>query len=157
VGDESISRPWSKYSEGSSAFDRKAQKNQPEKVAPEKIQVTKKKAIVSEEQALLEKIKTDPGMRAFVDAMKPRSKSKVWANEGDGLDSAVTVKQEAVKSKKAGGDDVLLTRTHMKFDSDTSSDEEYDDAPAMPNKVHSTFVCVSVSRSSKMHISLCTW
>lgn len=71
-------------------------------------------------------------MQAFVNAMKPRSKSRVWENEGDGLQEANTVvKQEAVRSKKTGGEDVLLTRTHVKFDnSDTSSDEDYDDAPA---------------------------
>ncbi len=142
VGDESITRPWSKYSEGSSAHERVVQKHKPLDAA-EKGKKEKKPLILTEEQALLRKIKTDPEIKAFVDAMKPRSKGKVWENEGDGLNmAAVSVKQEAVMSKKTGGDGMLLTRTHMKFESDTSSDEEYDEAPESTNKVSLFFgVC----------------
>ena len=63
--------------------------------------------------------------------MKPRNKGKVWENEGDGLEAIKDVQQQAVRSKKAGGEDIMLTRTHVKFEgSDESSDEEYDDLPA---------------------------
>ena len=69
-------------------------------------------------------------MAAFVEAMKPRRKGKIWENDDDLLTSQpAVVKQEVVKSKKAGGDGVLLTRTHLKFDA-SESDAEYDDAPA---------------------------
>jgi hypothetical protein len=126
-----------------------ADKNKKEKKAP----------VLTEEQALLRKIKTDPEIKAFVNAMKPRSKGKVWENEGDGLDmTAVSVKQEAVMSKKTGGDGMLLTRTHMKFESDTSSDEEYDDAPENANKVsYCVCVCVCACGCIRFFLHVCVW
>ena len=50
-------------------------------------------------------------MAAFVEAMKPRRKGKIWENDDDLLTSQpAVVKQEVVKSKKAGGDGVLLNK-----------------------------------------------
>ncbi len=131
VGDGELHRPWSKYSEGSSAYVRSTKKTKPADSIDSKGKPEKSK-VVSKEQELLQKIKTDPEMRAFVEAMKPRSKGKIWEND-DGLQAAqpAVVKQVLVKSKKTGGDGVLLTRTHVKFDgSDEESDGEYEDAPA---------------------------
>jgi multiple RNA-binding domain-containing protein 1 len=132
-GDETIARPWSKYSEGSSAKERIDRKNAP--IASQKENAAKnaakKQVKKTAEQELLEKVKTDPNLKAYVEAMKPRSKGKVWENEGDGLEAIKDVQQQAVRSKKAGGEDIMLTRTHVKFEgSDESSDEEYDDLPA---------------------------
>ncbi len=100
------------------------------KDTPEPKEKAGKPRPVSKEHELLQKIKTDPEMRAFVEAMKPRRQGKIWENDDDLLTSQpAVVKQEQVKSKKSGGDGVLLTRTHLKFENE-ESDEEYEDAPA---------------------------
>eukprot|EP00960_Hanusia_phi_P003386 99200-Hanusia_phi.AAC.3 len=86
-------------------------------------------------------------MRAFVESFKPRSKTKVRELYArlrcyfHGRDSDVPVvmtlvlaymRMVAVKSKKAGGEGIVHTRTHVKFDDSDAgtSDEEYEEIPA---------------------------
>jgi len=85
-GDENLARPWSRYSEGSSAHLRTAKKNE-SKAAPSESSgkrdgkkdgmEAKRKTIVSKDHELLERAKTDPKMKAFIEAFKPRTKTKV--------------------------------------------------------------------------------
>jgi multiple RNA-binding domain-containing protein 1 len=143
-GDESLARPWSRYSVGSSANQRLAAKdqnkpelaNRPEKGAAKNGTGAKEKKIASKDHELLERAKTDPKMKAFIDAFKPRTKTKVWENDDAALNdtnAAAAFKemtQVPVKSRKAGGEGIVHTRTHVKFDDDGSSDEEYQDLTA---------------------------
>lgn len=81
-GDENLARPWSRYSEGSSAHQRIAKKHGSHAVSAggrdgSKNGTAMKKKIVSKDHELLERAKTDPKMKAFVDAFKPRTKTKV--------------------------------------------------------------------------------
>lgn len=82
-GDENLARPWSRYSEGSSAHQRTAKKDESQ-AAPaggresgKNGTALKAKKIVSKDHELLERAKTDPKMRAFIEAFKPRTKTKV--------------------------------------------------------------------------------
>ena len=89
-GDEQLARPWSRYSEGSSANQRAVKKNEgnaeaadrPRKGPLAKDDTKKEKKIVSKDHDLLERAKTDPHMKAFVDAFKARAKTKVCKIEG---------------------------------------------------------------------------
>ena len=84
-GDEQLARPWSRYSEGSSANQRAVKKNEGNAEAadgPRKGPLAKEKKIVSKDHDLLERAKTDPPMKAFVDAFKARAKTKVCKIEG---------------------------------------------------------------------------
>ena len=87
-GDENLSRPWSKYSEGSSANQRTAKEiackqEGSEKRRSENGAESKKKKILSKDQDLLLQAKTDPKMKAFIEAFKPRSKTKVSTGHGE--------------------------------------------------------------------------
>ena len=130
---------------GSSANQRLAAKdqnkpelaNRPEKGAAKNGTDAKKKKIASKDHELLERAKTDPKMKAFIDAFKPRTKTKVWENDDAALNdanAAAAIKemtQVPVKSRKTGGEGIVHTRTHVKFDDDGgSSDEEYQDLTA---------------------------
>ena len=81
-GDENLARPWSKYSEGSSAHQRVQKNGQKAEPLPTgakgqaEVGASKKK---SKDQELLEQAKSDPKMKAFIEAFKPRSKTKVRA------------------------------------------------------------------------------
>lgn len=140
-GDENLERPWSRYSEGSSAHQRTVKKNESkagtgDTTGKGQTKHGKEKKIVSKDHELLERAKTDPKMKAFIEAFKPRQKTKVWENDDAALNDAneaseIALKQLTqvpVKSRKAGGDGIVHTRTHVKFGSDgESSDEEYED------------------------------
>ena len=143
VGDAALARPWSKYSEGSSA-NRLHRERQERAAAKENgkeagesaskkagMRADDKKMTV--DQALLHKARHDPEMRAFVETFARRSKKQVWQNDDAELERA-TVQQVAVPSRKAGGEGVVHTRTHIKFEGEDSgdegaSDEEYQDIP----------------------------
>ena len=79
-GDENLARPWSRYSEGSSAHKIIAQKSESKTETNGKSgkgKADKTKKIVSKDHELLERAKTDPKMKAFIEAFKPRTKTKV--------------------------------------------------------------------------------
>ena len=95
-GDENLARPWSRYSEGSSANQRLAKKNSSNTVEAASGKAAKtgadaKKKIVSKDHELLERAKTDPKMKAFIDAFKPRTKTKVWENDDVALNDANSI------------------------------------------------------------------
>lgn len=100
-GDENLARPWSRYSEGSSAHQRITKKDEnkaevasrPGKGAakPGTAASAKEKKIASKDHELLERAKTDPKMKAFIDAFKPRTKTKVWENDDAVLNDANAV------------------------------------------------------------------
>eukprot|EP00118_Oscarella_pearsei_P009093 m.50323 g.50323 ORF g.50323 m.50323 type:complete len:949 (+) comp34064_c0_seq16:20-2866(+) len=100
IGDESISRPWSKYSKGSSQYDkrqkiaeaRKAgltleeyeERLKAELLAEEKAEKESALKLKSKSYGMLSKlheIQKDPQFQEFLDVHQPKSKKAKWAND----------------------------------------------------------------------------
>ncbi|KAJ3314169.1 hypothetical protein HDV04_000941 [Boothiomyces sp. JEL0838] len=77
IGDETIERPWSKYSTGSSAFQRTVKKNEPEKA-----EETEKK-LNPKQLKFLADIEEDDGLKEFLEVMRPRkaAQNRAWGND----------------------------------------------------------------------------
>ena len=76
LGSSSGARPWSKYSEGSSAFDKKKKKEAEAGGEASGPKTDSKKAAAASSAT-----KEDPNFSAFAEVMQPRSKSKFWSND----------------------------------------------------------------------------
>jgi multiple RNA-binding domain-containing protein 1 len=147
-GDPSLPRPWSKYSKGSSAFEKREEQQKARQAAVE----TKKneeplhhpRANLLKEQSktyqLLKKlyeVEEDPQFQEFLQTVKPKSHVSKWADDTvmsstdktlstttDDRDQRMKVKPSfaTVPSKKPGGEAVVYTRSHLKFDDDDSEE-----------------------------------
>ena len=85
LGDETVPRPWSKYSEKSSAFQKKAQKVEQRKRALEGTadegksgEVVKKK---KKESAVLGELEDDSSFKEFLEVHKTGSQKNIWGND----------------------------------------------------------------------------
>ena len=160
IGDPNLSRPWSRHSEGSSAFvapksiDEDPTTSMKANGGVSKLHVSKKKNTSSE-------VENDPQLQEFLEVMQPRSKSKIWGNDAtidSGLETKVPKKEkknrdrDASKNKASvevktvesfsrrvpinkGKGSEKLTQMHVRFegsDSEGSSDDElYEEAPVL--------------------------
>ena len=102
LGDETAPRPWSKYSEKSSAFQKKAQKDEERKRAlegktdEEKLgKVVKKKKTAS---ALLGELENDRSFQEFLEVHKSGSKKNIWSND-EQLEVKLANKEKSVYNK----------------------------------------------------------
>eukprot|EP00002_Diphylleia_rotans_P037967 TRINITY_DN8561_c0_g1_i1.p1 TRINITY_DN8561_c0_g1~~TRINITY_DN8561_c0_g1_i1.p1 ORF type:complete len:683 (+),score=195.43 TRINITY_DN8561_c0_g1_i1:100-2148(+) len=137
-GDESLPRPWSKYSQGSSAY---AERHPDEKTSASdsdggNSKKPSKPASSDKQKGIMEKLKldqSDPKLQEFLSVMNPKAHDKFfWSNDDvkPKIDVVVKeVKKEKVASKKTGGDGLFLERAHVKFDDDESEDELYNEIP----------------------------
>lgn len=147
IGDTNLPRAWSRHSKGSSAYiavhpeesdafiKKKQQENEQQRV---RLELEKKRkflySIYGAEEAM-----DDPTQAAelekYLQAMKSKSQTKTWENDDEtrsNLKASVNVK--SVKSKKTGGEGILIPKVHMKFEDEAegyfekSDDEElYED------------------------------
>ena len=140
VGDSSLPRPWSRHSRGSSAYS---------SFNPEESEAAQKKAKAEAEQQRLklenekkrkflfsvyggEEAMEDPAQAAelekFLNAMKTKSQTKTWENDTDVFSKTansqpkVNVNVKSVKSKKTGGEGILIPKVHMKFEDEAAED-----------------------------------
>ncbi|KAI8816731.1 uncharacterized protein EV422DRAFT_561394 [Fimicolochytrium jonesii] len=146
IGDTSLARPWSRYSQGSSAHDRKtdaeaaAQRAREERAERLRKQKEETNHDMERKQKLLNNLyadKDDSKLKEFLEVMRPRAaaRGRTWANdEVTGSEEAVgkgkpkvQAKVLAVANKKTGGDGMLVTKTHVTFED--SEDELYDELP----------------------------
>ena len=136
VGDSTLPRPWSRHSRGSSAYS---------SLHPEESEAARKKAAHESEQQRIrletekkrkflfsiyggEEAMDDPAQAAelgkFLSAMKTKSQTKTWENDTDVFSkqpnsTVVNVNVKSVKSKKTGGEGILIPKVHMKFEDET--------------------------------------
>lgn len=101
LGDETAPRPWSKYSEKSSAFQKKVQKKADERKRTlqgkmDEGKVAKKKKIAS---ALLGDLENDSSFQEFLDVHKSGIKKNIWSND-EQLEVKVKNKEKPVYSKE---------------------------------------------------------
>lgn len=127
AGAEAIPRPWSRYSAGSSRYEREHGLRD-EKGAP----IEENGSIPSKEGS--GKVKSEKNSKVnaqfdeFAQASAHRASMPLWA---DGAIKA-TEKKEKVESRKTGGKGVMLERKHVTFadaDSDDDEDHLYEDLP----------------------------
>ncbi|KAJ3195183.1 hypothetical protein HK101_000893 [Irineochytrium annulatum] len=156
INDPSLPRPWSRHSEGSSAFDRRLDED---KLA-EKRRLEREERVKAQREATLmererkEKLvsalyadEADSKLKEFLDVMRPRTsaRAKTWAND-DGLRAdgsgtvkgakarGITAQVQTVANRKTGGEGMLLTKMHVKFvgEDDEEEGDEYQDLPLAP-------------------------
>lgn len=92
ISDQTDSRPWSRYSKGSSAYNKSHKALEDEKLSVVKCEA--KGASVKNGQDSNE----DPELADFLQAMQPRSKSKLWTND------TMTGKEQERSSTKGNKD-----------------------------------------------------
>ncbi|KAF7722066.1 Multiple RNA-binding domain-containing protein 1 [Apophysomyces ossiformis] len=127
-GDSSLPRPWSKYSEGSSAHEKLVgpeKKNQ--EFAVEETDAYKEQQRKKDEHInKLKAVENDPKLKEFLDVMSSRSKSKTWAND-DTAPSDI--------SGQTQGNELTEAVIASLADSD---DDLYEDLPAKKTTVNTT-------------------
>eukprot|EP00126_Sphaerothecum_destruens_P002222 Sdes_comp15661_c0_seq1m4677 len=123
VGDMNLQRPWSIYSQGSSANEASNPcKDNPEESSKDPEQVletlnestqatdtlssTDEKAKTKMLLAQLEKSDQDPKLKAFLHAMKPRTHKQIWSNEDDLLATADPVLSSSVPTPQQESEEV---------------------------------------------------
>jgi multiple RNA-binding domain-containing protein 1 len=163
AGDSALSRPWSRYSEGSSRQQAEAQKSLP-KVdlenktkaeegqrgfgAAQRRKEERNKTVTlnltdnnSETAKLLKQVnKDDPKFAEFLEAYAPRNNGSVWDNADMAqISGAKKLTLANVQSKKPGGESAPpLKKMHVQFaDEDDTDDEEYQEpAVIVPDAQH---------------------
>ncbi|ORX98262.1 RNA-binding domain-containing protein [Basidiobolus meristosporus CBS 931.73] len=141
-GDASLPRPWSHHSVGSTGYFQKtgirpeeAQKSIDEKKKKRQEEFEKEMKKKQEHiQSVYKEFENDK-LKEFLEVMQPKTKTRTWANDDVKPETElpkVKTNVTAVKSKKAGGEGILLTKTHVKFED--SEDELYEDMPSKPTK-----------------------
>lgn len=124
VGDAAIPRPWSKYSAGSSLYERKNQNGEDawrkeflrkEAQRNERIQELK-----SREEEKTRREKDSKALEEFHATVGKRAANPLWADGGFHRDSRTTM----VESRKNGGKGKMLERKHVTFKVDDSEDED---------------------------------
>ncbi|XP_032220437.2 probable RNA-binding protein 19 isoform X2 [Nematostella vectensis] len=119
LGDKDAPRPWSKYSEHSSAYQKKVKKlleKNEDKVGAKDDKVMKKKKS-KEKVKGLEELDEDPEFQEFVSAHESRSKKSLWSND------TLISKQRNSNEKET---EVSPKKMAVKFE---DSDESDDDVP----------------------------
>ena len=114
-GDQELSRPWSRYSKGSSAYQKRELKKtnahaQNESPAKAEGKVNKLKQVVEERSKLsatlaeYDELETDPQFQEFLEA---QSKTAAWASSGTSAADKVKVKAKSstVQSVEAGDEE----------------------------------------------------
>ena len=154
AGDAELPRPWSKYSHGSSAWNKQhgsgvVTNGMDEDTAMDDAETPKKSDAWSklrdeQKKILAAKNAEQSELSEFMQLTKARGAQRLWANDdgvGDaasnlqrrgqhtrGREKGAVVKQQAVASRKPGGEGLLLTKTHVAFEDDSAeSDDEYAD------------------------------
>ncbi|KAI8388663.1 uncharacterized protein BYT42DRAFT_560822, partial [Radiomyces spectabilis] len=137
-GSEALPRPWSRYTEGSSANERMtgATSNKGEQFAVEETDAFRERQNKKDEfiNSLRPEDK-DSKLKEYLQVMTSRTKSKTWANDDVNANETsvkAKVKTAAVANRKTGGAGQLLTKTHVTFED--SDDELYEDLPAQKPK-----------------------
>ncbi|KNE60218.1 hypothetical protein AMAG_05631 [Allomyces macrogynus ATCC 38327] len=160
IGDPNLPRAWSRYTKGTSAFERAngttsdATTAATTPAAPadaDATPTTNTDAVKDAKQSFIDSLYLEEQQRAslqtYLEVMKPRTTKTTWGND-DGTEARpdtapkatkkkkkgedVKVEVQAVPNRKPGGQGMLVTRSHVTFagSDDEDSDEEYQTLPA---------------------------
>ncbi|CEG78417.1 hypothetical protein RMATCC62417_13029 [Rhizopus microsporus] len=127
---EELPRPWSKYTPGSSAHEKKEEDRKQKKSKKNDFEVEETDAFRAKQkknektEELINQLnadKNDPKLKEYLEVMMPRSKGKTWGND-DVAPSAEAEKQE--------DEEETVVVQH------NESDDEYQDLPMKKKKEH---------------------
>ena len=130
IGSDSIPRPWSRYSMGSSKHDETERKSDEEfrrKFLKQEKEKREKLLKATKQQQQSENSREDHILSEFHAVTEKRSANPIWANG----DVSTKEMKTLVPSRKNGANGALLERTHITFD-DAENDENddlYEDLP----------------------------
>ncbi|CAM6084747.1 unnamed protein product [Calypogeia fissa] len=96
IGSQDLPQPWSRHSEGSSAFKKTHAHIEQDLASPSN---TKKGAAAQPNGGKDDNAENDPELQEFLQLMQPRAKTKIWAN-----DTITGVQETGVAQKKRKGD-----------------------------------------------------
>ena len=143
-GDSSLPRPWSKYSKGSSAYKhlerRKAeQRGKPgaelesskeerekrrEQECRQRLGQEQHKSRLARTLGEFYQLEAEPEFQEFLAAHRHGTKVQTWADETVGSEKTkVKPALVSVEARRPGGEGILMTRTHLKFEEDDGSPE----------------------------------
>ena len=102
-GDDTAPRPWSKYSENSSAFQKRAgrlEKNKRKQDGDEgKLEEDVKVKAKKKKNDMLDELEDDSGFQEFLEVHKNRSNKPAWSNDGQLIPQQINTGKE-VENKK---------------------------------------------------------
>ncbi|KAJ3360268.1 hypothetical protein GGF32_008515 [Allomyces javanicus] len=154
IGDPNLPRAWSRYTKGTSAFERAngaasdattSTTSTPAAPAADAAPSSNADAVKDAKQSFIDSLYLEEQQRAslqtYLEVMKPRTTKTTWAND-DGTEGRpetaapkatkkkkkgedVKVEVQAVPNRKPGGQGMLVTRSHVTFAG--SDDEDSDD------------------------------
>ncbi|KAL3679101.1 hypothetical protein R1sor_022057 [Riccia sorocarpa] len=146
IGASSLPRPWSRHSQGSSAYDHAHSFNQEK---PEKVENTAPKTQTNKTRStknIVKEEENDPELQEFLQVMQPRAKTKIWANDtnedfnslkpepgrqGNKKKPALEVKTVEAPARRVpinkGKTSTKLTQVHVRFEDEDGSDSDEDD------------------------------
>ncbi|KAI9220240.1 hypothetical protein BC828DRAFT_415832 [Blastocladiella britannica] len=148
INDPSLPRAWSKYTKGTTAYDRAhPSASDPSSntlpavtTADETAAAAAKKSFVD---SLNDEAEARPALATYLELLKPRAAKAAWQNDdvgGDNVRALVGKKTkkergpktvtQTVANRKPGGEGLTVTRSMIVFDDDEEdSDEEYQSVP----------------------------
>ncbi|RCI01220.1 Multiple RNA-binding domain-containing protein 1 [Rhizopus azygosporus] len=139
---EELPRPWSKYTPGSSAHEKKEEDRKQKKSKKNDFEVEETDAFRAKQkknektEELINQLnadKSDPKLKEYLEVMMPRSKGKTWGND----DVAPSTEAEKQKDEE---DTVVVQHNE--------SDDEYQDLPMNKKKAHKEDEDVEMEDSS---------
>lgn len=104
-GDDTAPRPWSKYSEKSSAFQKRAErleKNKRKQDGDEdegKLEDDVKVKAKKKKNVMLDELEGDSGFQEFLEVHKSRSNKPAWSNDGQLMPQQINNEKEVKKQK----------------------------------------------------------
>ncbi|KAG0162704.1 Multiple RNA-binding domain-containing protein 1, partial [Apophysomyces sp. BC1034] len=141
-GDRAIPRPWSKYSEGSSAHERNnlSDQKKAEFEVEETDEFREQQRKKEEHVNKLKADESDPKLKEFLDVMGSRSKSKTWANDDTSASNAQgklgeNSSADAGTALFADSDDELYEDLPTKKQPDDNEDETMEDVDEQKDNV----------------------
>ncbi|KAJ1972817.1 Multiple RNA-binding domain-containing protein 1 [Dimargaris xerosporica] len=161
IGDADLPRPWSVYSKGSSAFERKekkattAEKRQSQAASADPLLNADLKTEQSRLAQMYKDTLNDSRFHDFLKVMQPRALTRTWADNENAQDpgkptAKVSAQVLAVPNKKSGGAGLVVTKSHVKF---ADSDDEYEDLPVAGIKQVAPSPSAQFPTSEKLPIS----
>ncbi|GAQ82968.1 hypothetical protein KFL_001300320, partial [Klebsormidium nitens] len=133
IGDSGIPRPWSRHSQGSTAFV----KSHPEAAEPTQEGGAKGRKKGPPKEG--EDEENDPALKEFLEVMQPRRKTKLWAND-TAVGTTEVQKGKSVESKAAKGENGGKKGRRDEpgedaFESDSGDESDlYEDAPGLASE-----------------------
>ena len=117
-GHEELARPWSKYSKGSSAYDRiekakakdKPETKESEKIGKEEHHTKQNQTQLAQMLEEYEELESDPNFREFLEVHQHKSKVKSWS---DNVAATVAKEKGGAKKRKKRSSDVESEREEV--------------------------------------------